>query len=435
MKTLYIECKMGAAGDMLMGALLELAPESMAQKLSCLAIPGVTISAEKGARCGVTGTHVHVLVDGEEEGHDHDHHHEDHDHDHHEHDHHHEGHDHHHDHHEHHHHHSLADIEKIIDGLDISETVRANAKAIYKSIADAESKVHGEPVSQIHFHEVGAMDAVADVVGNCMLMEAIGADSIVVSPINTGSGTVRCAHGILPVPAPATVEILKGAEYYSDGIDSELCTPTGAAILQHFARSYGPQPSMKLIGSGTGVGTKDFSPKANIVRVFLGETTVGAGADQTNFDGGHDASTNFDGTGAHQTKTDKICELSANIDDMTGEELGFAMERLLTAGAVDVYFVPIVMKKSRPAVKLSCLCRVEDAETMARVMFRHTKTAGIRRQDFDRYVLDRYTEDRGGMRVKTCSGYGVSRSKAEFDDLAEKARAEDISLADAKGEK
>ncbi|TDP57308.1 nickel pincer cofactor biosynthesis protein LarC [Aminicella lysinilytica] len=417
MKTLYIECNMGAAGDMLMGALLEIAPEGLAQKISELAIPGVAISAEKAAKCGVTGTHVHVLVKGEEEGHDHHHdhghHHEDHDH--------HHGHDHCHDHH-HHEHHSLADIEAIIDGIDISDRVRTDAKAIYKAIADAESTVHGEPVSQIHFHEVGAMDAVADVVGNCMLIEAIGADRIIVSPINTGSGTVRCAHGILPVPAPATAEILKGAEYYSDGTDGELCTPTGAAILQHFATAYGQQPQMKLIDSGTGVGNKDFDPKANIVRVFLGDTSGGNG----------DSSTVTHCASANGTSTDKICELSANIDDMTGEELGFAMERLLTAGAVDVYFVPIVMKKSRPAVKLSCLCRAEDADAMAKAMFKHTKTAGIRRQDFDRYVLDRYTEDRDGLRVKTCSGYGVSRRKAEFDDLAEMARAEDLSLDEAR---
>lgn len=391
MKTLYIECNMGAAGDMLMAALSETAPAEAFERIAALDIPNVEISREKDDRFGIAGTHVKVLIDGSEEGHEHHEHHE-------------------------HHHHSLTDIEEMISGLNVSEQVKIDARGIYLMIADAESKVHGCSVSEVHFHEVGAMDAVADVVGNCMLMEAIGADRIVVSPVNVGSGTVKCAHGILPVPAPATCEILKDAVYYSDDTRGELCTPTGAAILQYFADAYGERPVMKVSAVGVGTGTRDFSPKVNCVRVFLGD----------------------DGVSADDTPA-KICQLSANIDDMTGEELGFAMEMLLAAGALDVYFVPIVMKKSRPAVLLSCICRMGDADKMAAVMFRHTRTCGIRRQTMDRYVLDRSestcdTPD-GTVRIKTSRGYGVERSKAEYDDLAEIAKKTGKSLDEVKGEK
>lgn len=282
------------------------------------------------------------------------------------------------------------------------------------------------------------MDAVADVVGNCFLLEAIGAERIVSSPVNVGSGSVRCAHGILPVPAPATAEILKGTEYYSDEIRGELCTPTGAAILTHFTDEIGARPRMRVDSVGIGAGTKDF-PKANILRVFLGEAREISGADDGTQPEGRDFQPAADEEifcdSSDDSQMDQICELSANIDDMTGEELGFAMERILEAGALDVYYTPIVMKKSRPAVKLSCLCRREKAKAMAEVIFRHTRTAGIRRQDFVRYVLQRESTERDGLRVKFYRGYGVERSKPEYEDLAELARSRDGSLIDMKGEK
>lgn len=282
------------------------------------------------------------------------------------------------------------------------------------------------------------MDAVADVVGNCFLLEAIGAERIVSSPVNVGSGSVRCAHGILPVPAPATAEILKGTEYYSDEIRGELCTPTGAAILTHFTDEIGARPRMRVDSVGIGAGTKDF-PKANILRVFLGEAREISGADDGTQPEGRDFQPAADEEifcdSSDDSQMDQICELSANIDDMTGEELGFAMERILEAGALDVYYTPIVMKKSRPAVKLSCLCRREKAKAMAEVIFRHTRTAGIRRQDFVRYVLQRESTERDGLRVKSYRGYGVERSKPEYEDLAELARSRDGSLIDMKGEK
>ena len=283
MNTLYIECNMGAAGDMLMGALSELVDDSegFVAKMNALGLPGVNVAREQSTKCGIVGTHMRVTVDGEEEAehshaheheHEHDHGHE-HDHEHgHEHDH---GHDHEHDHthahHHEHHHAAMSDIERMIGGLDLSEAVKARALKVYRAIAEAESHSHGRPVEQIHFHEVGTADAVADVVGVCELIERIAPERIVVSPINVGSGMVRCAHGLLPVPAPATAHILRGAPMYGSAMRGELCTPTGAALLVALADEFGPMPLMRVSRIGYGMGTKDF-PAANCVRVYLGES-------------------------------------------------------------------------------------------------------------------------------------------------------------------
>ena len=401
MKTLYLECGMGAAGDMLTAALLELIPDKQAfiDKMNALGLPGVQVEAEKAVKCGITGTHMKVTVHGEEEESEdlHEHHHHDHDH---EHDHHHE-HEHHHDHedghdpgHHHHHHASVADIEGLIDKLEVSGKVKADAKAVYALIAEAESQVHGHPVNEIHFHEVGTMDAVADVVGVCILMEEIGAEKIVASPVHVGSGHVHCMHGILPVPAPATALILNGIPTYGGQVQGELCTPTGAALLKHFASSFGDRPVMTTEAIGYGMGKKDFE-RANCLRAFLGESE-----------------------GARE----QIAKLECNLDDMTGEDIGFAMEQLFKAGAKDVYTQAIGMKKSRPGVLLSVICLPDDADRLAAVMMKHTTTLGIRRQDMSRYVLERSIETvqtpYGPVRVKTASGMGVQRRKAEYDDLA-----------------
>ena len=285
MKTLYIECTMGAAGDMLMGALSELVDDAGAfvDKINSLGLPGISVERETSVKCGITGTHMAVAFEGHEElDHEHHHHDDEHDHDHehhhgdeHDHDHHHDHeHDHHHDHehgYEHHHHHSsYADVQAMINGMDIPESVKRNAIRVYGCIAEAEAHAHGRPVDQIHFHEVGTADAVADVTGVCLLIDQIKPDRVVVSPINVGSGMVRCAHGLLPVPAPATEYILRGAPIYGSRIRGELCTPTGAALLRAFADEFGPMPIMRVSKVGYGMGTKDF-PAANCVRVYLGE--------------------------------------------------------------------------------------------------------------------------------------------------------------------
>ena len=431
MKTLYFECGMGAAGDMLTAALLEIVPDKdkCVRELNAIGIPGVKFEVSPSVKCGITGTHVHVKIDGVEEAdilrdtaHHHDHvHSHDHEHDHghshdHEHDHGH-SHDHEHDHgHEHHHghdhghghhHSSMADIEAIVNGLNIDTDVKTDVLAVYQLIAEAESHAHGMPVTDIHFHEVGTMDAIADITAVCFLMQKIAPDRVVVSPIHVGSGHVHCAHGILPVPAPATAFILRGVPIYGGSIRGELCTPTGAALLRHFANEFGDMPIMSVTSIGYGMGNKDFE-EANCVRVMLGDTAGG---------------------------TDEIIELDCNIDDMTGEELGYAFEKLLTVGARDVFATPITMKKNRPGILLSVLCDSSHKDSIVRAIFKYTTTIGIREKSLRRYVLDRSEDIIAAegiyVRRKEVSGYGVARSKYEFDDLRKIADTLDISLREA----
>lgn len=405
MKTLYLDCSMGAAGDMLAAALLELLPDpdAFVAELNALAIPDVRFSREASVKCGITGTHLQVTVHGEEEG-AHDHHHA------HSHDHHHDhAHAHHHDHaHIHHHHASLHNIEHIVRGhLSLPATVADNVMAVYRLIADAESKAHGKPVSEIHFHEVGTMDAIADITAVCLLMHRLAPDEIIVSPVHVGSGQVHCAHGILPVPAPATATILQDVPIYGGSIQGELCTPTGAALLKHFADSFGEMPVMRTSAIGYGMGKKDF-PAANCVRALLGERS--------------DAS-------------DDVIELCCNIDDMTGEAIGYAFDKLFAAGALDVYTIPISMKKSRPGHLLHVICREAEKDALVRALFAHTTTIGIRENRFRRYTLDRHIETietaDGPVRRKCSTGYGVSREKFEHDDLARIADAQGLSLREA----
>lgn len=404
MRTIYLDCSMGAAGDMLMAALLELLPEkdTFLQKMQSLGLPGLEISAEPSVKCGITGTHMRVLIHGEEEGHPHEHAAEAHAHSHadapeaaHAHVHVHP-----------HHHTDLNELTHRISHLNVSEAVRSNILAVYQSIADAESRVHGVPVEQIHFHEVGSLDALADVTGVCLLMELLAPEQVLASPVHVGSGQVRCAHGILPVPAPATALLLEGIPIYGGSIRGELCTPTGAALLRRFVTRFGPLPPMRVEKTGYGMGTKDFEA-ANCVRAMLGQTEESAG---------------------------HILELACNLDDMTPEAVGFAMEQLFAAGALDVYTTPIGMKKNRPGVLLTCMCREDDREAMLRTIFRHTSTLGVRISVCDRYTLSRrqyavQTPD-GEIRVKESSGWGVLRRKAEFEDLARIARQTGKSIAE-----
>ncbi len=471
MKTLYLDCSMGAAGDMLTAALLELMPdqEKCIEEINSLNIPKVKVKKEISQKCGINGTHFSVIIDGvEEESHDvdehshnhdhgehhhcdhdhgehhhcdhdhgehhdcdHDHgehHHCDHDHEehhdcHHDHgEHHHCDHDHgehhdchhdhgehhdcHHDHGEHHHcdhdhgehhhhnHSSLNDINNIIKSLNIPEKVKKDAMEVYELIAEAESKAHGMPVTEIHFHEVGTMDAVADIVSFCLLINKLSPDEIIATPVHVGSGHVHCAHGILPVPAPATAYILKDVPIYGGKIKGELCTPTGAALLKHFVTKFGDMPVMSTEKIGYGMGKKDFE-QANCIRAILGES---------------------------KNKCDEILELSFNADDMTGEKIGYAMEKLFEAGALDVYTIPIGMKKSRPGILMRVMCREADKENLVKIIFKHTTTIGIRENKLNRYVLKREIKETqtkyGTVKVKISSGYGVTRSKYEYDDLA-----------------
>jgi len=384
MKRLYIDCGMGAAGDMLGAALLELMPdqEAVLAELNALGIPDVSFDSVKTAKCGITGTQLLVRIDGKtEEAHDQT---------------------------DKRTHRGMQDIERLIAGLRLSGKCREDALAVYRLLAEAESRVHGVPVSDIHFHEIGTLDAIADIVAVCRMMELLSPDEVLSSPVHVGSGEVRCAHGILPVPAPATAEILKGVPLYGGRIRGELCTPTGAALLKRFVDRYGEMPVTTVQAIGYGMGKKDFE-RANCVRVLLSET-----------DGGQDS----------------VSLLSCNLDDMSPEDVAFAAERLFAAGALDVYTVPIGMKKNRPGVMLCVICRAGDRERMVRLLFRHTTTLGIRLEERLRCVLDRETERRetcfGELSVKKASGYGVSREKHEFEELAQIAREQDLSLREVR---
>ncbi|MFQ7292743.1 MAG: nickel pincer cofactor biosynthesis protein LarC [Monoglobales bacterium] len=395
MRTLYLECNMGVAGDMLMAALLELHPNKnrFIEKMNNLNLPGVVISSEPSSKCGITGTKIRVAVNGHEEGvHHHDHHHSNETHV--------------HEHHHHHEHHGMNDIHKIIDKLNVPQKVKEDAESVYALIAEAESHAHGRPVDQIHFHEVGTMDAVADVIGVCLLIYDLAPEKIIASPICTGFGQVKCAHGILPVPAPATEYILRNIPCYSGQTEGELCTPTGAALLKYFVKEFTRMPVMRTEKTGYGMGNKDFET-ANCVRAMIGETD-------------------------HKDNT--VVELSCDIDDMTPEAQAFAQEILLANGALDVFMTPIHMKKSRPGILLTCICTMDKRRYMAEMIFKYTTTLGIREYVCERYILDRRIKtintSYGDIRIKEAWGYGVNRSKIEYEDAAEIARKNDITLED-----
>lgn len=416
MRTLYIECRMGAAGDMLMSALYELMDEEQKkeflERMNGLGLPGVKITSRKSSTCGISGTHMEVTVYGEEE-HEHEHGHE-HGHG--------EPHPGHHGHgHEEmhgdrpgHHHADPLHISELIGGLDLPEEVRANAGQVYDAIADAEAKAHGCPVEQVHFHEVGALDAVADVTGVCYAMYLLKPERIVVSPVHVGSGTVRCAHGIMPVPAPATANLLSGVPMYGGSIQGELCTPTGAALLVHFADSFGDMPVMSGTDVGIGIGTKEFD-QANCVRIFLGEE--------------------ISGTNVKKSGNGEIAELVCNIDDMTPEALAFAAARLIELGALDVYTVAGTMKKGRPGWELTVLCETDRIDETAKNIMRETTTNGVRVRLCEKYFLTPGIEtiqtERGKVRIKTAEGFGIRHEKPEYEDTAACARKEQISYRKA----
>ena len=391
MRTLYIDCGMGVAGDMLTAALLDLLDEQgqaeFLKEINAALAGKAVVTAEPDVKCGVRGLHVHVTIGGVEEGHEH---------------HHHDG--------EHHHHpHSgIREIRALIDAMPLSENVRFHAREVFDSIAWAEAQVHGQDMEHIHFHEVGTIDAVADVTGVCLLMEKLRPEQVIVSPVNVGGGTVKCAHGILPVPAPATEILLRGKPWYEGEIKTELCTPTGAALVTHFADRFDNMPVLRTEKCGYGTGTKNFD-RLNAVRVLLGEA---AG------------------------EPDYLLELRCNLDDMSGEEIGFAMERLFDAGALDVWTTAIGMKKNRPGVLLSVLCRREQRDALLRCLFRHTTTLGVRELLCPRYPLERSFREAetpwGVVTVKRAEGWNVRREKPEFEDLGKIAREQDLSLREVR---
>ena len=383
MRTLYLDCGMGASGDMLMAALAQIAPEGtkICDKINALGLPGVEANAQTVTKNGVTGLHIKVSVHGEDEAEMCGHHHQ-------------------------HEHRSLAEVCALIDSLALPEKVRDDARAVYTLIAQAEARVHGREPGEVHFHELGTLDAVADVTGVCLLMYELGVERVVASPLRLGYGTVKCAHGELPVPAPATALLLEGVPAYGGDIEGELCTPTGAALVKYFADEFGALPEMTIERSGFGMGTRDYG-RANGLRAILGEEVE---------------------------RLPRVSELRCNLDDITAEDLAFAQELLLERGALDVYTQPLGMKKGRTGVMLSCLCEEEREAEFASLMLRHTPTLGLRVYHPERITLERRTErmqtEYGEVRIKYAAGHGVEKSKPEFEDLKRIARETGLSLSE-----
>ena len=412
MKRLFLDCQMGIAGDMLIATLLGLVDDSKMwiARLNQIGIPDVTYTLIPKEDKGLQGYRVAVTINGMEESENHDEHHNHHEHikhsevygdgEHSE----------HHVHREQHVHGlGLQGVTDIINSLSISNTCKQNAINVYNLVAQAEAKVHKSTVTQIHFHELGMLDAIADIVAVCVLIEELNFNEIIISPIHVGTGTVHCAHGELPVPAPATMELLAGIPIYADyQIKGELCTPTGAALAQYFGTSYSNMPVMTPAKVSYGFGTKQFE-RPNCIRAFVELL--------------HDSE-------------DTIIELSCNLDDMTPEEIGYAVEQLVLSSALDVFTTPIMMKKQRPGTMLTVLCKVDDIDNLRDLIFKHTTSLGIRYHRCDRYILNRSTGDIDWeghtIAFKNSCGFGVVRHKYEYDSLAAIANCNDMSLLDLK---
>jgi uncharacterized protein (TIGR00299 family) protein len=365
---------MGAAGDMIASALIGLFDdrEKAVAELNSLCLPDTYFSYLSRGQ----GGHLSVSVNGETETPDNTTHH-------------------------HSSHRNLKEIYEIIEKLNISDKVKNDVKNIYSVIAEAEAKAHGEPVGEVHFHELGMLDAVADITACSFLLEKLGVDKIYCSPLNVGNGSVKCAHGVLPVPAPATAIILTGVPFYKSDIQTELCTPTGAAVLKYFSDEFINAPdfgSVKKIGVGYGVKELE---RENTIRVFLYEDN-------------------------------SVTELSCNIDDMTGEEASFAAEMMIKNGALDCFITPVFMKKGRPAYLFTVICNSPRSKEFASLIFKHTTTIGIRKYTPSRYKLDRTLVENGGAVIKRSEGFGETKEKIEFEDIKKYALEKDISVFQAR---
>jgi uncharacterized protein (TIGR00299 family) protein len=422
MRIAYLECFSGISGDMFLGALVDAGVPAalLAETVAALGI-GARLEISRVDRSGISAIKVSVYAHGEKdkprEQHEHrDHQHQGRDHE--------DGHKHEHEPvellehnyakgeagsragapvpHEHTHEHGrgLKEIRQIIGRAKISETAKAKAIAIFEALGKAEAKIHNRDIETVHFHEVGAVDAMVDIVCAAVGAEALGVDEIVCSSLNVGGGTVKCAHGTFPVPAPATVELLKDAPVYSSGIQAELVTPTGAAIVKTLCTRFAVFPAMKMEKSGYGAGTRDFSGHANVVRLTVGEA---------------------DFEFASKTSQETITVLEANLDDLNPQVFGYVMDRLLEEGALDAFGVPVQMKKNRPGTLLTVLCRPEDASKHTRLLFTETTTLGVRRREETRQALTRrwVTVDTrwGKVRMKVASMNGtVTNYAPEYED-------------------
>ena len=443
MRIAYLECFSGISGDMFLGALLDAGvPAALLEKTVAALAVRARLEISRVLRSGISATKVDVWVDGEKDlpreeywerqGAGHPHEHSDHSHAHHEHrppeD---EHHGHSHSHvgerasrplphkrgHEHGHSHGrgLTEIRAIISAAAISETAKKTAIAVFEALGAAEAKIHSTPIESIHFHEVGAVDAIVDIVCAAVGAEALGVDEIVCSPLSLGGGTVKCAHGTFPAPAPATVELLKDAPVYSSGVQAELVTPTGAAIVRILASRFAQFPEMKIEKSGYGAGSREFRELPNVLRLTVGEAAAAG------------------------TTSEIISVLEANLDDLNPQVFGYVMDRLLEEGALDVFGMPVQMKKNRPGMVLTVLCKPQDAEKLTRLLFAETTTLGVRRRDEARQTLARRWESVrtqwGDVRIKIGSLNGtISNYAPEYEDCRRIAAEHRVPLKRVMGE-
>jgi pyridinium-3,5-bisthiocarboxylic acid mononucleotide nickel chelatase len=414
MRIAYLECFSGISGDMFVGALLDagIAPKILEDAVAALNI-GAYLEISRVNRSGIDATKLDVLVKGSKEGPGARVHEE-------------------HSHHSHdvrphpdsqqhgRHHHGqgrgLDEIKKIIGSAELAESAKLTAILMFEKLGAAESKIHNVPIESVHFHEVGAVDAMVDIVCAAVGSEALGADEFISSPLNLGGGMVECAHGTFPVPAPATVELLKGAPVYSSGIQAELVTPTGAAIVATLAKRFEPFPAMTIEKTGYGAGSRDFDRHANVVRV-----TVGTALEK-----------NQD-THPAPVSLETVSILEANLDDLNPQVFGYVMERLLAAGALDVFGTPVNMKKNRPGMLLTVLSKPEEVENLAQIIFAETTTLGVRRREEKRQVLRRkwqtISTHFGAVRIKIASMDGTVTGYApEYEDCRRIAAEQRVPL-------
>jgi uncharacterized protein (TIGR00299 family) protein len=407
---------------MFIGALLDcgLDFDLLKSELAKLGVEGYELSLDRVDRSGISAAKFDVhLTNPDEHHHDHS---PDHEHSHpHEHSHEHEHHHHHEHSHEHeqtHHHHrdehrALSEIKRLISASTLSGQVKERAQAIFQRIGEAESKIHGIPIETVHFHEVGAIDSIVDIIGACVGLEALKIERIISSPLHVGSGTFNCAHGTYPVPGPATAEILRGVPIYSKEIEGELVTPTGAAIIATLAAGFGNLPAMKVERVGYGAGTRSYPKFPNVLRAIIGQTEESSDDTPTT-----------------------ITVIEANIDDLNAQVFGHLMEKVLEAGALDVFYTPVQMKKNRPGVLVTLLCRPEERERMSELLFRETTTLGVRYRDEQRQVLQRehvlvetaYGEIR--IKVARAADGRIVNYAPEFDDCRDAAKLHQAPVRD-----
>lgn len=387
MKVLYFDCSSGISGNMTLGALMELVddPDYLQKELKKVHVDGYHLHVSKTKKNGITGTYVDVHLEADHH-HDHDHEHE----------------------HHHHDHRNLFDVNKIIDEADIDLKAKELAKKIFLKVALAESKVHNETLENVHFHEVGAIDSIVDIIGTAILITKIAPDKIMSSVVNDGHGFIQCAHGMISVPVPATSEIFAASDvmFRQIDIDTELVTPTGAAIIAQLAQSFGTMPAMKVNKIGWGCGTKDLKIP-NVLKVLCG--TI-------------------------EENQDEILVIETNIDDCSGEILGFTMEQLFAQGALDVFFTPIFMKKNRPAYRLSIACHPQQLKAMQDIIFKHTTSIGLRYRREQRTILNRQNTavmtPFGEVRGKVIDFEGKRYVYPEYEDVKAIAQKQGLSIRD-----